>query len=202
MQLHSFQDQLEFVSGEPHVPTPLTPRERARLTHDAGGPWIQKIWATLLFFPCMLYATPISSDKAPKVRCYEPLSCPFCNSLQFPATCTRSLCCSRAPGSTPIEHSRYSCLAALLMSLRGTRHSPQDILHISLNTVVTCHVTRDSSVSIVTSPGCVVKELGVRVPTGSGYFLLSKTPRSAVGSTGLLCVTGVKWPGRETDTPG
>jgi hypothetical protein len=65
---------------------------------------------------------------------------------------------------------------------------------------VTCHVTRDSSVGIVTSPGCVAKEFGFRVPAGLGRFLLSRSPRSAVGSTDLLCVPGVKRPGRETDT--
>lgn len=135
-----FKTPLHLVSGQPHVPTPLTPRERTRLPHDAGGPWLQKIWATLLFFPCMLLATPISSDhQAPLGAVYELFSCPFCNSVQFPATCTRSLCCSHAPSSTPIQHSRYSCIAAILTSLHGTRHSPQDILNVSLNTVVTCH---------------------------------------------------------------
>jgi hypothetical protein len=120
---------LDLVSGQPHVPTPVTPGERARLTYNAGGPWLQKIWATSLYFPCMLHATPISSDhQAPLGAVYKPFSCTFCNSLQFPATCTRSLCFSRAPSSTPIQHSKYSCLAALLTSLRGTRHSPHDIL--------------------------------------------------------------------------
>jgi len=79
VQLHSFQAPLlDLVSGQPHVPTPLTPRERARLTHDAGGPWLQKIWANLLFFPCMLHATPISSDhQAPRGAVYKPFTCPF-----------------------------------------------------------------------------------------------------------------------------
>jgi hypothetical protein len=153
----------------------------------------------------MLHATPISSDhQAPLGALCKPCRCPLCTSLQFPATCTcslfRSCAVVCAPSSTP------SCLAALLTSLHDTLaagHSPDSPEYgCDLSPILNCHVTRDSSVGIVTSLRDVAKELGVRVTTGSGPFSIVQISQVGCGIYRpiSLCVARVKRPGRETDT--